>query len=286
MDITSIGAAALAESAGLPWAQWIPLFQHFSYNGARADSITRAVRNRSCGHRRAHGPRIQVGLRPVLGGEDVWPAPLNLYLTAPPFQDPDLTLPESFRVVCPASWEPPTSALDLLANCPDPVVLVTASSEYQPDPAIIETALAALADEPGTAICTTAAHDPSSFDALPKGRIERWLPQLQILERASGVVCHGGMGITQKALAAGVPVCVVPFGRDQFEVARRIATEGAGTVVPPDQLTPANLRRPIAEAATMRSGARRIAASFAAWDAASGAATAVEALGRVAKPLT
>lgn len=25
------------------------------------------------------------------------------------------------------------------------------------------------------------------------------------------------MGVTQKALAAGVPVCVVPFGRDQPE---------------------------------------------------------------------
>ena len=31
------------------------------------------------------------------------------------------------------------------------------------------------------------------------------------------------MGITQKALAAGVPVCAVPFGRDQFEVARRVS---------------------------------------------------------------
>ena len=40
-----------------------------------------------------------------------------------------------------------------------------------------------------------------------------------ILEIAACVVCHGGMGITQKALAAGVPVCAVPFGRDQPEVA-------------------------------------------------------------------
>ena len=32
------------------------------------------------------------------------------------------------------------------------------------------------------------------------------------------------MGATQKALAHGVPVCAVPFGRDQFEVARRNLT--------------------------------------------------------------
>ena len=36
-------------------------------------------------------------------------------------------------------------------------------------------------------------------------------------------VTHGGIGATQKALARGVPVCVVPFGHDQFEVARRVA---------------------------------------------------------------
>jgi hypothetical protein len=39
------------------------------------------------------------------------------------------------------------------------------------------------------------------------------------------------MGITQKALAAGVPVCVIPFGRDQLEVARHVEIAGAGTRV-------------------------------------------------------
>lgn len=36
------------------------------------------------------------------------------------------------------------------------------------------------------------------------------------------MISHGGTGTTQKALAAGVPVCAVPFMRDQFEVARRV----------------------------------------------------------------
>ena len=59
--------------------------------------------------------------------------------------------------------------------------------------------------------------------------VERWLPHSALLARAACVICHGGMGITQKALAAGVPLCVVPFGRDQFEVAARVAAVGAGT---------------------------------------------------------
>ena len=48
-------------------------------------------------------------------------------------------------------------------------------------------------------------------------RIERFVPHTPVIERASCVVCQAGMGITQKALAHGVPVVVIPFGRDQPE---------------------------------------------------------------------
>ena len=53
-----------------------------------------------------------------------------------------------------------------------------------------------------------------------------------VLDRAVCVVCHAGMGITQKALAHGVPVVAVPFGRDQPEVARRVEVAGAGVRLP------------------------------------------------------
>jgi hypothetical protein len=47
----------------------------------------------------------------------------------------------------------------------------------------------------------------------------------------------------QKALARGVPVCAVPFGRDQLEVARRVEVAGAGTRLPASRLSPDHLRR-------------------------------------------
>jgi UDP:flavonoid glycosyltransferase YjiC (YdhE family) len=72
------------------------------------------------------------------------------------------------------------------------------------------------------------------------------------------------MGATQKALARGVPVCVVPYGRDQFEVARRVEVVQCGTRLPAKKLSASRLRTKVREAMTMGDGARRVAAGFAA----------------------
>jgi UDP:flavonoid glycosyltransferase YjiC (YdhE family) len=113
-------------------------------------------------------------------------------------------------------------------------------------------------------VVTTAGVDPSSFTPPPNARVERFVPHHPVLERAARVVCHGGMGITQKALASGVPVCVVPFGRDQFGVARHVEVAGAGTRLPAGRLCPDRLRAAVREAMTKKAGAERIASAFAA----------------------
>ena len=72
------------------------------------------------------------------------------------------------------------------------------------------------------------------------------------------------MGATQKALAQGVPVCVVPYGRDQFEVARRVEVAQCGTRLPGKKLSPPRLRAKVQKAMTMTDGAKRVAAGFEA----------------------
>lgn len=61
------------------------------------------------------------------------------------------------------------------------------------------------------------------------------------------------MGSTQKALVHGVPVCVVPFGRDQFEVARRVEVARCGTRLPARNSVD-TLRNKVREAMTMTDG--------------------------------
>jgi MGT family glycosyltransferase len=279
IDVTTVGAAAVAEAGTIPWVQTIPLFQHFSFTpGALRHLAMVPFEIAPPGLDVLNGPRRTVGLEPLTDADSKWRAPLHLYYTSPPFGPTGIDLPPTFRMVGPGTWEPPTEPPDFLADVERPLVLVGVSSELQSDAVLIETALAALGADDVELAVSTAAHDPAQFAAPPNAHVERWLPHGPIVGRAACVVCHGGMGITQKALAAGVPVCVVPFGRDQFEVAEFVVGAGAGTCVLPDELSPDSLRAAVHEAMGMTAGAERIAEGFARAGGASAAADAIEAV--------
>jgi MGT family glycosyltransferase len=164
----------------------------------------------------------------------------------------------------------------------DPLVLVTSSTEMQGDDRLLSVALAALPAADMSVIATTAAHDPDSFRAPPGSKVVRFVAHDPILKRASCVICHGGLGITQKALSAGVPVVVVPFGRDQMETARRVEFAGAGIRLAPHRLTPRRLVGAVRAAAERREGAERISRVFASAGGARAAADAIEGLGAMA----
>jgi hypothetical protein len=103
-------------------------------------------------------------------------------------------------------------------------------------------------------------------------------PHGRLIPRAACVVCHGGFGITQKALAGAVPVVVCPFGRDQFEIARRVEVAQAGVRLPRSELSPDRLRHAVQQALRCGPGAVRIADAFRGAGGAPAAATAIEAL--------
>jgi UDP:flavonoid glycosyltransferase YjiC (YdhE family) len=67
-------------------------------------------------------------------------------------------------------------------------------------------------------------------------RVEAWLPQGDVLAEAAVVVAHGGSGTTFGALAAGVPLVLVPLFADQLANAERVAAAGAALVIEPDRV--------------------------------------------------
>ncbi|OHV31568.1 nucleotide disphospho-sugar-binding domain-containing protein [Pseudofrankia sp. EUN1h] len=224
--------------------------------------------------------RAEAGLAPLASPFDhVLTSDRLLVLTGDPLEYPRADLPESVRFVGAQQWDPPAETPDWLAEPGAPWVLVTTSTDYQGDERLAEVAVEALRGElVGVLVTLGGAYDTARLESAGNVRVERFVPHGPVLAHAAAVVCHGGMGITQKAIAAGVPVVAVPFGRDQPEVARRVAEAGAGLVLPAKRLTADRLRAAVHAAIEAAPAARAAAERMRANGGPDRLADAVEEL--------
>lgn len=297
VDTNCNGARTAAEASGLPWCVFQPFFTPLpspevppfgpgfplatGLLGKARDALLRPLilgKLEGLLLPPVNALRTELGLAPVPDVIDFFTRPhRTLYFTAEALEYPRRDWPASFEMVGPATWGPKSEAPAWLEDATRPIVLVTCSTEAQGDRVILENALAGLGDDVFV-VGTSAAEDPASFDVPDHARVERFLPHDAILERAAAVVCHGGMGITQRALSKSVPVCVVPFGRDQHEVARRVEHAGAGVRLPKNKLSPARMRAAVERTRACAGGAARIASAFREAGGSARAASIVEEL--------
>ncbi|MFN8183188.1 MAG: glycosyltransferase [Candidatus Nanopelagicales bacterium] len=297
VDINSWGALAAAEKWGGPWAAFCPyplplpsadvppfgpgLRPGRSVVTRTRDAVLRPVITGTLERRMLPGmndARARAGLPPLKHlTEQFLAPPLLVYLTAEPFEYPRSDWPESVVMVGPCPWEPPADVPDWLGQVTDPLVVVTTSSEFQDDGRLVQAALDAVAEQPLQVVATVPAGDPGSFSVPNNARVVSFAAHGPLFRQAAVVVTHGGMGATQKALANGVPVVAVPFGRDQLEVARRVEVAGAGVRLPSRRLSAARLESAVREAMSMREGAQRVAAGYRSAGGPRAAADAVEA---------
>lgn len=299
VDIMAFGALATAEASGLPWAAWLPYPAWLRGPGvppygpglAPGTGTLGHIRDRVLGVAGALGPgrnltaavnqgRRAAGISPLRGSDSVLlRPPLVLSMTAEPFEYPRPSWPDSFRLIGPCTWEPPAPPPDWLATEDRPIVLVATSTDFQADGRLVTTTFEALSDRQDLlVVATVPCQQTVPITCPPNGRIERFVAHGALLERAAAVICHGGMGTTQKALAAGVPVCAVPFGRDQFEVARRVEVSRSGACLPARRLRADRLRTALELTIDRADGARRMARIFGDAGGAPAAARAIESL--------
>jgi MGT family glycosyltransferase len=301
IDVNCWGAATVAEASGLPWATCSPYLLPLPSPQAPPYGLGLAPARGPLGRVRdvlAHRVAERVLDRAVMPQLDALRARHGLpalacfgrllerpsrllVLTAEGFEYPRSDWPANVRLVGPIAWAPPRPAPAWLAELSDPLVLVTCSTERQHDKRLVTVALRALPPSGMAVVATTAAHDPAAFDPPVGSRVVGFVPHDAVLQRAACVVCHGGMGIVQKALAAGLPVVVVPFGRDQLETARRVEVAEAGVRLSPRRLTPARLCEAVRAALDRRAGAQRVSRAFAAAGGAAAAANEIEQIGRL-----
>src|SRR5690349_7988849 len=282
VDANCWGATAAAAAGSLPWLTFWPFTPFLRSRGsppygpglppwpgligrvrdeALRPLLSGALNGAMLGP--VNAVRATVGLAAVRSVDELLRrTPLTLVATGEPFEYPHRDWPSSVELIGPCEFDPPARVPQWLADADRPIVLVTTSSDRQADAELPVATMAALADEPVQVVVTYPSGVPDGIVAPANAIVERFVPHGMVLDRAVCAVTHGGMGATQKALARGVPVCVVPFGRDQFEVARRVEVSGSGTRLPSRRLTAPRLKSKVRQAMSMTAGAQRVAAGF------------------------
>jgi UDP:flavonoid glycosyltransferase YjiC (YdhE family) len=134
---------------------------------------------------------------------------------------------------------------------------------------LFERVLAALRELPVDVIATTGSNlDPAELGPQPANvRLERYLPQPEVLPRCRAVVSHAGSGSVLGTLAHGLPSVLLPMGADQPQNAARCEELGVARVLDAPRAIPATIREAVADVLSdpsYRSAAERIADEIAA----------------------
>lgn len=124
-----------------------------------------------------------------------------------------------------------------------PLVYVTLGTLWS-DPDVFRTVLDALADEPVDVVATVGRdHDPAGLGQVPENaRVERFIPQAELLPRCAVVAHHAGAGTMFGALAHGLPQLALPQAADNFKNAELLRRSGAGRALMPAEVTTETVR--------------------------------------------
>jgi MGT family glycosyltransferase len=177
--------------------------------------------------------RAALGLAPLATLTDQLDAARAVLLaTSEAFDFPWTARPAHVRYVGPqisdpawaGDWTSPWAKDD-----PRPLVLVGFSSTFQDHTAVLQRVLDALGSLDVRVLLTTGvAVAPEELTAPANAVVVRHAPHVKVMPEATLVVTHGGHGTVIRALAQGLPLLVMPHGRDQNDNATRVAARGAG----------------------------------------------------------
>lgn len=197
--------------------------------------------------------------------------------------------------ICPPSLEPlrvPAGARLIMrptpipvpgaAKGPRPLVYVTLGTFFNANVDIFRAVVDGLAGEAVDAVVTVGAdQDPATLGAVaPNVRVERFVPQADLLPTCSAAVHHGGAGTMFGTLAQGIPHVVIPQGADNFVNADMLERAGVASVLRPGEVTPQGVRGALASvlgASSFETAARRIADEVAAMPSPGAVADALRA---------
>lgn len=127
------------------------------------------------------------------------------------------------------TWQTPVAQDD-----DRPLVLVSFSTTFQNHAGVLQKVVDALDQLPVRALVTLGPTIlPEEISAAANVELVRSAPHNQVMKQASLIVTHGGHGTVARGLMNGLPMLVIPHGRDQNGNAARVVAHGAGLMLPP-----------------------------------------------------
>ncbi len=299
VDGSCIGAPAWAEGSGFPWASWATELMPFPAQGIPAfglglplkqsafSAIKNGIKNwgKSGSIQKVCDPllepindfRTSHGAMAVSSVFELPSALQNLiYFTAEPIEY-SRDWPSNVNLVGPNTWEPFEETVTLKED-KRPILLISAGCDYQDEVRLIRATLRTFDPEQFQIVVTTAAIDPSIFEAPGDAQIVRFSAHNPILDKATCAICPGNFGFTQKCLCHGVPVLAVPFCRDQIEVGQRLKHLKVGVALPSEQLSSQNLASSIEKVLACRPAAQALGQELAQYNSTAQAVGIIEHL--------
>lgn len=176
----------------------------------------------------------------------------------PSYRDPAFPLPATAHSLRLRTRHPPRR------SSPSPTIHFTLGTIYNAESGdLFQRVLAGLRELPANLVVTVGRDvDPAELGPQPaRVRIERYVPQAELLPGCQLVVSHGGSGTVTHALAHGLPMVLTPMGADQPQNAARCESLGVARVLDAMTVTPSAVREAalqVWEDASYRRNAERI----------------------------
>ena len=206
---------------------------------------------------------------------------LNIVYTSRHFQPCAETFDDSFQFVGP-SITPRTETVHFpWEQVTHPVVVyVSLGTLFNTDTTFYRTCFEAFRGEDLQVIMSVGANvSPESLGPRPPNFIvQSYVPQLEVLARASAFVTHGGMNSVSESLSYGVPVVVIPQMGEQEFVGRRVEDLEAGLYLAKAEVTAEKLRDSVRRLLAEDRFGRQAALVRESFESAGGVARAADAI--------
>jgi UDP:flavonoid glycosyltransferase YjiC (YdhE family) len=228
VDCMLPAAIVAAQAASTPVVSLV----HFLYGPARS-LMAKSGQAWTTDLKELNATRARFGLPPEADGLAAWEGADLLLVTAPAWFDVEIPFPPTVVHAGPLGVHAsprPSRGRQLVAAS-------FSTTEMAGQAALIQRVCDALGDHPTEAVLTLGG---LSFEPLTTPQNVKTLSFAnhdELFPQCDAVVTHGGLGTVLRALVHGVPLLLLPLGRDQHINADRVVELGAGAQVAHDATT-------------------------------------------------